>query len=81
MLVSPLLLAELREVLARRKFRRWLPADDAAAFVDAVALLADLVEDPAGRLAHCSVNVPERAGKSGGRRTTLGRPPAAYPSA
>lgn len=46
LLVSPLLLAELREVLARRKFRRWLPVDDAAAFVDAVALLADLVEDP-----------------------------------
>jgi putative PIN family toxin of toxin-antitoxin system len=46
LLVSPLLLAELRDVLARDKFRRWLSLQDAAVFVDAVTLLADPVEDP-----------------------------------
>lgn len=46
LLVSPLLLAELREVLARRKFRRWLPEEDATAFVDAVVLIAARVDDP-----------------------------------
>lgn len=46
LLVSPLLLAELRDVLAREKFRRWLPIEDTASFVDAVVLLADAAEDP-----------------------------------
>lgn len=46
LLVSPLLLAELREVLAREKLRRWLSVEDAAAFVDAVVLLASPIDDP-----------------------------------
>lgn len=43
---SPRLLDELAEVLARRKFRRWLPAEDAAAFVSAVSRLAEIHDDP-----------------------------------
>lgn len=45
LLISPLLLEELRDVLAREKFRRWLPVEDAATFVDAILLLAEQVED------------------------------------
>ena len=41
-----MLLAELREVLAREKFRRWLSVEDAAAFVDDVVLLANPIDDP-----------------------------------
>ena len=44
---SPRLLEELAEVLARRKFRRWLSADDARAFVSAVSRLAEVHDDPA----------------------------------
>lgn len=44
--MSPLLLAELDEVLARPKFRRWLSADEAQQFVADLKLLADEVEDP-----------------------------------
>lgn len=46
MLVSPQLLAELADVLARRKFRRWLTDDEATAFVGAVGLVADVLPDP-----------------------------------
>lgn len=46
LLVSPLLLAELREVLGRDKLRRWVSLEESRAFVDAVELLADTVLDP-----------------------------------
>ncbi len=45
-MASPRLFDELAEVLARRKFRRWLPAVDATAFVSAVSRLADIHDDP-----------------------------------
>lgn len=45
--VSEHLLAELAEVLARPKFRRWISVDDAMAFLDALRLSADLYSDPA----------------------------------
>ncbi len=44
--VSPMLLEELSEVLARPKFRRYLSIEDARQFVDAVRRLADAVDDP-----------------------------------
>lgn len=44
--VSPLLLAELDEVLARPKFRRWLSTDEAQQFVADLKVLADEVDDP-----------------------------------
>lgn len=44
--VSPLLLAELDEVLARPKFRRWLGADESQQFVADLKVLADEVDDP-----------------------------------
>lgn len=43
---SPSLLEELADVLARRKFRRWLSVDDARAFVSAVSRLAEVHDDP-----------------------------------
>lgn len=46
LLVSPLLLDELRDVLTRNKFRRWLSQADADAFIDALILLAEVVDDP-----------------------------------
>jgi putative PIN family toxin of toxin-antitoxin system len=46
LIISPLLVGELRDVLARGKFRRWISQQDADAFVDALVLLADLVDDP-----------------------------------
>ena len=45
--VSPQLLGELADVLARRKFRRWVSAEDARAFVGAVSRLAEVHDDPA----------------------------------
>jgi hypothetical protein len=44
--ISPLLLAELREVLARPRFRAWVSVEDAAAFVTVIELDAMLFEDP-----------------------------------
>lgn len=44
--VSPHLLGELREVLARTKFRRWLTLDEARQFVRNVRDLADERPDP-----------------------------------
>lgn len=45
---SPLLIDELSEVLARRKFRRWLAVEDARRFVVTVRVIADLQPDPPG---------------------------------
>lgn len=55
LVVSEKLLDELSGVLAREKFRRWLSPEDAEAFVDAIALLAEHVTDPSmeGRRAVC----------------------------
>jgi putative PIN family toxin of toxin-antitoxin system len=46
LVASPRLLDELAEVLSRRKFRRWLTAEDAQAFVSAVSRLAEVHDDP-----------------------------------
>ncbi len=46
LVVSSQLLAELDTVLRRPKFRRWLTIDDAESFLQAMALLAEHVEDP-----------------------------------
>ncbi len=46
LVVSPLLVAELEEVLGRDKFRRWLSHGDAHRFVANVRVLADVVPDP-----------------------------------
>jgi putative PIN family toxin of toxin-antitoxin system len=46
LVVSPRLLQELRGVLERPKFRRWLSLEEVAAFLDAVELLAEPVDDP-----------------------------------
>lgn len=43
---SPVLLTELRDVLQRPKFRRWLSADDAADFTAAISQLVELHADP-----------------------------------
>jgi putative PIN family toxin of toxin-antitoxin system len=45
-IASPLLVEELAEVLARRKFRRWLTVEDAKRFVAAVSVIAELNPDP-----------------------------------
>ena len=44
--VSPLLLAELSEVLHRRKFRRWLTTEEAGAYMEFLARHATVVDDP-----------------------------------
>ena len=44
--MSPLLLDELSDVLARPKFRRYLSIKDAHWFVDAIRELAVIVDDP-----------------------------------
>jgi putative PIN family toxin of toxin-antitoxin system len=45
--MCPALLAEVREVLtARPRLRRLITLDDATQFVDAIATLVDLVDDP-----------------------------------
>jgi putative PIN family toxin of toxin-antitoxin system len=46
LVTSPMLLAELEEVLSRNKFRRWLSVDEAAQFVADIKVLADIVSDP-----------------------------------
>jgi putative PIN family toxin of toxin-antitoxin system len=43
--VSPLLLDELGAVLSRRKFRRWVTAEDARAYVDQLALRVEVRPD------------------------------------
>ncbi|HEX9435631.1 MAG TPA: putative toxin-antitoxin system toxin component, PIN family [Candidatus Limnocylindria bacterium] len=47
LVVSPSLLAELREVLEREKFRRYVTLDEVHEFVEAVRSAATLAEDPA----------------------------------
>jgi putative PIN family toxin of toxin-antitoxin system len=46
LVVSPALLDELRRVLLRRKFRRYVTEEDVSAFVSALAQEAIAVEDP-----------------------------------
>lgn len=47
LVICPLLLGEIDEVLARPRLRRWIAADVAARFVNAIRLAADVVDDPA----------------------------------
>lgn len=44
--VSPLLVEELRTVLLRPKFRRWLSLDEVDQFVADLAAIGDKVDDP-----------------------------------
>lgn len=46
LIVSPALLAELAGVLERPKFRRWLTAGEARAFVRTLRVSAMLIDDP-----------------------------------
>lgn len=46
LVVSPLLVAELAEVLAREKFRRWLSEEEARQFATDLVRVADLLPDP-----------------------------------
>lgn len=48
LVVSPLLLAEVRRALSYPKLARRVPADDADAFVTWLGRAADLVPDPSG---------------------------------
>ena len=45
-IVSPQLLSELTEVLARDRFRRWFTVDEADAFVEALRSAAVVIDDP-----------------------------------
>lgn len=45
LVVSPQLLAELRDVLGRPKFDRWSGDGRAAAYVDGIAAVADMFDD------------------------------------
>jgi putative PIN family toxin of toxin-antitoxin system len=47
LVVSPLLLDELERTLARPKIRKYVPAEDAADFVELVRTLGDHASDPA----------------------------------
>ena len=46
LVISPELLTELTDVLARDRFRRWFSAQEAEAFVDTLRLAATMVADP-----------------------------------
>ena len=46
LIVSPLLLSEVRDVLLREKFRRWLTRDEAEAYVAFLRTHARLIPDP-----------------------------------
>jgi uncharacterized protein len=48
LVLSPLLLAELHEVLSREKFRRWLTLDEVDTYISVIESLALLVDDPPG---------------------------------
>jgi putative PIN family toxin of toxin-antitoxin system len=48
LIASPMLLDELRDVLARPKFRRWISTAVATEFVDGLAQAAVIVDDPPG---------------------------------
>jgi len=49
LLASPALLAELRDVLARPRFRRWIGTATAAEFLDGLADATLIVDDPPAR--------------------------------
>ena len=49
LVASPLLLAELRRVLRRDRFRSYLTVERAERFVDGIARAATLVDDPPDR--------------------------------
>lgn len=46
LIVCPRLLAEIDDVLARSRLRRWLDADTATRFVSTIRLTADVKPDP-----------------------------------
>jgi putative PIN family toxin of toxin-antitoxin system len=46
LVVSPLLLAELREVLRRDKFRRYVAGDEADAYVELIRREGQVLDDP-----------------------------------
>ena len=46
LVASPLLLEELRNVLARPRFRRWVSADTVAEYVAGLAAAATIIDDP-----------------------------------
>lgn len=47
--MCPALLAEIREVLtARPRLRKWISLETATLFVDTIATLVDLADDPVG---------------------------------
>lgn len=46
LIVSPLLIGELRDVLARRRLRRWVSEAAAAEYVDGLTDAAQVVADP-----------------------------------
>jgi putative PIN family toxin of toxin-antitoxin system len=46
LLISPLVVAELREVLSREKFRRYITHVEVEAFLEALTVLAEQVDDP-----------------------------------
>jgi putative PIN family toxin of toxin-antitoxin system len=47
LIVSPILLEELRDVLTRVKFRRWVSIETAAEFIDGLEDSALSIDDPA----------------------------------
>lgn len=48
LIICPELLAEVREVLTERpRLRRWIDLEAAQSFIEAIAITADLVADPA----------------------------------
>lgn len=47
LVVSPMLLGELRAVLVRAKFRRWISATSAERFVDGLEDASLVIDDPA----------------------------------
>lgn len=55
LIVSPLLLSELRDVLKREKFRPYLGSDESEEFIQALLLVAEAAQDPpsSGRVNIC----------------------------
>lgn len=47
LIVSPMLLGELREVLGRQKFRRYVTEAEVVAYVDLIGHAATILDDPA----------------------------------
>ena len=46
LVASPTLLEELRDVLDRPRFRRWVSTETAAEFIDGLAQDAEVIDDP-----------------------------------